>query len=88
MTVLLPPDLQHFVHQAVSSGRYRSEEQLMTDAVRMLQERERFRTQLQERVAGMDRGDFLEVDAGELGTFFNNLVAEVDNELPSPPTGR
>jgi putative addiction module CopG family antidote len=84
MTELLPADLQQFVHDAVTGGRYRDEAQLMTQAVRLLRQREadfeRFRAVVQRGIADIERGDYDEVGLDELDKYFDDIIAEVDRE--------
>ena len=41
MTVEIPPDLQQFVHQVIDAGSYKSEAEVVGQALRLLQERQR-----------------------------------------------
>ena len=45
MTCVIPAEFREFIAQKVASGRYQSEEQLVSEALRLLREREQ---QLQE----------------------------------------
>jgi putative addiction module CopG family antidote len=57
----LPADLEHFIHQELARGKYPSEADLVTEAVRLLRERERrleeLRKELQPALEALDRGD-------------------------------
>jgi antitoxin ParD1/3/4 len=55
MTISLPPELLDFVRQEVAEGRYRTETELVQEAVRLLQQREASRRALREEIrAGME----------------------------------
>lgn len=41
MTVTIPPEFEGFIENAVASGRYRSEAELVADALRLLRDHER-----------------------------------------------
>ncbi|HUQ68562.1 MAG TPA: type II toxin-antitoxin system ParD family antitoxin [Planctomycetaceae bacterium] len=80
MVIKLPPDLAEFVTLQVAAGRYQSEDEVICDAVRTLQER---RKSLQELIAeGMANPEddiILETDE-DLGRFLDEIDAEVDRE--------
>ena len=67
MPMSLPQDLQQFVQQELACGRYRSEEDVVCEALRLLRERERRLQALREDVdAGLkqlDRGEGQPLDA-------------------------
>ena len=44
MGLSLPPELQQFVQEQIKTGKYKSEEDLLTGAVRILKEKERVAT--------------------------------------------
>ena len=79
---ILPPDLRQFVDDALTAGRYQNEAQLMTDAVRLLRQREAnldcFRASVQRGIADIERGEFDEVD--DFDRYFDEIVNEVDQE--------
>jgi putative addiction module CopG family antidote len=82
MTIPLPAELQQFVQDAVSDGRYRDETQLITQAIRLLRdydaEHERIRSMVQNGIAEIERGEYDEVD--DFGKYFAEIIAEVDQE--------
>jgi Arc/MetJ-type ribon-helix-helix transcriptional regulator len=86
MSLDLPTDLQQFVAHELELGRYSSEAELSTDAVRRLRddevERERFKAQLQERIARIERGEGIVVEGNEaLRNLLDDMMAKVDREL-------
>ena len=56
-----PDDLAAYVEEAVASGKYTSEEQLLCDAVRLLQRRDKrlaeLRAELKPAIDELDRGE-------------------------------
>jgi len=60
MSVSMPPDIDTFVHQAVATGMYESEEAVIVAGLRLLQERERrveeLRNELRPALEELDRG--------------------------------
>ncbi|HEX3871206.1 MAG TPA: hypothetical protein VHV77_12260 [Pirellulales bacterium] len=57
MSLGLPDDLAQFVHDAVSRGAYPTEGALLTEAVRLLRQREELRRQVQAGIDELDRGE-------------------------------
>ncbi|HET6883463.1 MAG TPA: type II toxin-antitoxin system ParD family antitoxin [Pirellulales bacterium] len=66
MTTLIPAEFQPFVADAVASGKYRSEQELLAAALGLLKERERkldaLRNDLQIGIDELDRGDSILLD--------------------------
>ena len=78
MTVEIPPDLQQFVHQVVDAGSYKSEAEVVGQALRLLQERQRrieeLRREIQPALDQLDRGEGIEIkDEEELRLFFEDI---------------
>jgi antitoxin ParD1/3/4 len=72
MNVSLTPELQRFVADKIKSGTYSSASEVVSDALRLLEEQDRtrgqrlteFNDEVRERLASLDRGEFVElVDA-------------------------
>jgi putative addiction module CopG family antidote len=67
MEIRLSPELEAAVEQAVASGRYRSAEEYIAEAVELLHERERghaetleeFNAKLEESIAEAERGELI-----------------------------
>ena len=80
MTVEIPVDFQAFVKTAVASGQFRSEEQVVGEALRLLSERDRqredFRRQVQIGTDQLRRGDYTDFDDESLDEFFEQLKVE------------
>ncbi len=63
MSVTIPAEFESFVKRAVASGRYRSEEEVFANALRLLSERERQWLALRDDIqAGLDDIECDEVD--------------------------
>ena len=63
MSVTIPAEFESFVERAVASGRYRSEEEVFANALRLLSERERQWLALRDDIqAGLDDIECDEVD--------------------------
>lgn len=70
MNVSLTPELEQLVHEKVQSGRYLSASEVVREALRLLEERDRLREvrleALREKIAvGIEQGDKGEVIDGE-----------------------
>ncbi|MBM0744455.1 type II toxin-antitoxin system ParD family antitoxin [Phormidium sp. CLA17] len=70
MNVSLTPELEQYVHGKVKSGRYLSASEVVREALRLLEDRDRLReiqlAKLQKEIAiGVEKGDQGEVFDGE-----------------------
>jgi antitoxin ParD1/3/4 len=85
MASIIPPEFQQFVDQVIGSGRYQSADDVVSDGLRLLQERERrlqeLRAEIQPALEELNRGDFIDVEQQDLRAFFGDLVAEADAEM-------
>lgn len=86
LTETFPPDVQQFVRQEIAAGNFRSEQELVVQAVRSLRDSEenfkRFRREVQEAVDSLDRGEGIELEGDEaLEKFFDEIEAEVHGKL-------
>jgi putative addiction module CopG family antidote len=82
LTLSFPSDIQEFLHEEVATGRYRSEEELVVEAIRRFREGnlrfQELRANVQEGLESLDRGDAIEIEGDEaLGLFFDEIEAEV-----------
>jgi putative addiction module CopG family antidote len=73
----LPPDLGQFVQQQLALGKYQSEQELYSDAVRVLREvkkqEETFRDDIELGIAQLDRGEANDYDFEQLRERFEQL---------------
>jgi len=79
MTVDIPAELEQFVRSALDRGLFKSETELVSEALRLLQERQRRLEELREGIRPalerLDRGDGIELDDDSLGEFFEDIKA-------------
>jgi antitoxin ParD1/3/4 len=78
MTVEIPSDLQQFVHQIIDAGGYQSEAEVVGQALRLLQERQRrideLRREVEPALDQLDRGEGIRLkDEEELRQFFEGV---------------
>ena len=77
MTVEIPPDLQQFVHQVIDNGSFKSETEVVGQALRLLQQRqqkiEELRREIQPALDQLDRGEGIELDEEGLSLFFEDI---------------
>jgi antitoxin ParD1/3/4 len=67
MTVSLPPELEQFITDKIKSGQYSSVSEVVSEALRLLEEQDRlraaqltdFNNEIRERLASLDRGEFV-----------------------------
>jgi putative addiction module CopG family antidote len=86
ISVDLPSDIEQFVHQAVSGGKYRSEQEVVLDAIRCLRDRalhyEQLRSEIREAFDSVERGEGIDIEGDKaLAAFFDDVEAEVRSEL-------
>jgi len=77
MVVHLTPELEDLVREKVETGRYQSEDDVVAQALRLLDERDKraaLEAALDEGEADLREGRFVEVaDAAELKALFSDL---------------
>jgi antitoxin ParD1/3/4 len=75
----LPADLEQFVEQELARGTYASREQLVTEAVRLLRERERrleeLRNEILPALEHLTRGEYTEYDEASLRDLIDEVKA-------------
>ena len=85
MTIDIPADLQQFVHNAIDAGSYKNETEVVGEALRLLQERQRrieaLRREIQPALDRLDRGEGIELDDAGLDAFFEDIEAQGRAEL-------
>ncbi len=84
MADVFSPELLQLVQQELATGRYKSEEEVLLEAMRLLRERDanlkRFRANLRARLDRLDAGDGVDLDDGSLAAFLDEIEAEVGTE--------
>lgn len=90
MSSMVPPEFQQFVEQQIVSGRYHSADEVVSDGLPLLQERDRrlqeLRAEIQPALDRLDRGEGIELDEAGLEDFFDQIVTEVDQEMAAIST--
>jgi antitoxin ParD1/3/4 len=85
MTVEIPPELQQFIHQVIDNGSFKSETEVVGQALRLLQQRqqkiEELRREIQPALDQLDRGEGIELDEEGLDAFFEDIKARGRAEL-------
>ena len=78
-------ELQQLVQLELATGRYKSESEVLLEAMRLLRGRDAhmhaFRENLHSRLDRLDRGEGIELDDDSLQTFMDEIEAEVNAEL-------
>ncbi len=75
MTLNLSPDLSRLISHELSLGRYGSEEELLTEAVHLLSERNALREQVDAGVRQLAGDKFTDYDSQALRQRFDELKA-------------
>jgi antitoxin ParD1/3/4 len=78
--VSLPPDVEQFVQAQLAAGKYESASQVVSDAVRVLRDRqtrlELLRAEIERGIKQLDAGEFIEIESDtELRQFFEDIQA-------------
>ena len=84
MHVSLTPHLEELVRDKVKSGLYNSASEVVREALRLMQDRDRvremrledLRKEIQIGIDQGDRGEFVELDSRGLKGFFDDIKAE------------
>jgi antitoxin ParD1/3/4 len=80
MTVEIPPEHQEFVKDAIARGEFKTESEVIGEALRLLEERrtatERLRREIQLGIDELDRGEHVDYDDKSLKEFFEQIKAE------------
>jgi len=74
MNLDLPSEVNDFVKDLVSQGRYDSEESAVVEGVRLLMTREKLRAEIQTGVNQLDKGQWSDEE-----TVFAEVNAEIDD---------
>jgi putative addiction module CopG family antidote len=79
MTIDIPSEFQPFISNAISSGAFNSEAEVVSAALRLLEQRERrlddLRREIQPALDRLDRGEGIELDDASLDVFFEDIKA-------------
>ena len=85
MSVSLPPDLEQFVRQELANGGYTSEDEILLEGLRLLQERKKRLQNLQKDIRigldQLDRGEGVLLDMEEIKEKVTQRLSEEAQEL-------
>jgi antitoxin ParD1/3/4 len=91
MTVEIPPEYQQFVQSVIARGGFQTEVQVVSEALRLLEERDRhveaLRREIQVGLDELERGEQTEYDDESLKGFFEQVKAEGRRALDDGSTG-
>lgn len=76
MSNIIPPEFQDFVDHELSTGNYRSAEEIVSDGLRLLRERKLYelRKEIDVGRKQLDRGEAIEIEnPEELERFFDDI---------------
>lgn len=77
MTITLSPELESFIKAQLDSGAYTSASEVVSDALKLLEEREHklqlLRADIQKGIDQIDRGEYDDLDTNELDEFFDGV---------------
>lgn len=93
MSELLPPELESFVGRAVNSGKYRTRDEVIQAALRLLEERERHRdalvADLRVGLDELDRGEGIDLNEQEnVKGFFDGIKSRGRERLQNKTSPR
>jgi Arc/MetJ-type ribon-helix-helix transcriptional regulator len=66
MSTNLPPELNRLIAQEIALGHYRTEEELLTEAVLLLTQRNALREQVEAGTRQLEAGEFTDYDSQSL----------------------
>jgi len=85
MATVFTPELQQLVQQELATGKYRSENEVLLEAMKLLSGRDahlkKFREDLQVRLDRLAGGEGIDLDDDSLAMFLDYIEAEVNAEL-------
>jgi len=80
MSYAFPPELQQLVQEGLAAGKYRSEDEMLLEAVRLLRQQDtdfqQFKEKLKMRLDRLKRGEGIQLEDDEaLREFFDDVQA-------------
>ena len=87
----LPPELQHFVEQELTTGKYQSADELIREGLELLRERKlhELRRDLDAGLDQLDRGDGIHLGNEEsLAAFFDDIKKRGRERLEAKQSGK
>ncbi len=80
MPIKITPELEEKVHIIFSSGNYRTEHQVLDEALKLLEQRDQLRRKLQVGVEQLDRGE--RINGDEVFSELRNGIDQVERQEP------
>ena len=82
----LPPDLEQFVQDQLAQGKYQSAADVVSDAVRLLREREErlaaLRSDIDRGVDQLDRGEYITLESeDDIDAFFADIEQRANQRV-------
>jgi antitoxin ParD1/3/4 len=78
MNIQLSTDMNQFVHDLVVTGRFSSEQEAVSEALRLLKSREQLRAEIAEGVRQLEQGEW--VDGDEMFDELHREISAIENE--------
>ena len=75
MSIEVSPAVSQMIASVFATGRYANQDELLTEAVRLLSERDRLRDQLDAGAAQLASGQYTDYDSAALRRRFDDLQA-------------
>ncbi|MBU4272905.1 MAG: type II toxin-antitoxin system ParD family antitoxin [Planctomycetes bacterium] len=88
MQVHIPADLEPFVQGVVESGSFHTPAEVVGEALRLLERRERLINDVKAGVTQLDRGEYTEYGDESCQDFLADVEAEEQVRFPSPEASR
>jgi putative addiction module CopG family antidote len=81
MSVEIPSDLRDFVQAAITSGGFKDEGEVVSEALRLLRQREQLRADVNVGLAQLKTGQFAEFDEHGLRARFESIKSAGREQL-------
>ena len=88
MSVQITPELEGLVQSIFQSGNYRDESEVLDEALRLLEKRERLRRDVKAGVEQLDRGEYTEYGEDSLPRFLDDIKTEQRERFVDTNAGR
>ena len=76
MKVAIPVELEPFVQSVIGNGTYKTEAEVVGEALRILKKREQLRRDVDAGVEQLDRGQYSQYGEDSFGQFLEDVKAE------------
>jgi len=76
MSVEITPELESLVQTILQGGNYRNENEVLDEALRLLEKREQLRREVKAGVEQLDHGEYSEYDHNSRACFLKDIKTE------------